>query len=306
MQLSRAIHDFVLHMRMEGKAPGTIDNYESDLMLLLGLAGVHGGNTVLAFTPALVRDYFLTLSRRNLKMSTLHRRRASISEFAKYGLRRRLWAIDPMAEAPKIKRPKTLPRPYTHQEHARLMALELPTTERVLMALIYYAGLRISEALSLTHRDAILGDDDHPASLRVRGKGNKERVIPMFPELRSLLYDFFLARPSESIKAFVIAHEDGRPWRPRSAARRAKAWGKAATVVTCTLHRFRHTCGTHLHERGWDIRDIQVFLGHVDINSTVIYTQVSPRHLHDTARSLPLETGRVFSQGFIPPPGGAL
>lgn len=289
MKLSTAVHDFVLHLRMEGKACATIDAYESDLNLLCSLAAVHGGDTVLAFTPELVRDYFLTLSRRGLAMATLHRRRASIAEFVRWGVRRRLWAADPMLDAPRIKRPRYLPRPFTREEHARLMALPLHETERVLRALLYYGGLRITEALTLRLTDAVLGDEDRPGALRVRGKGNKERVVPMFPELRAVLYDAFLARPHDPITAFVISRGDGRPWTRMMAERRTREWGKLAVVLDCTPHRFRHTCGTHLHEEGWDIRDIQEFLGHADVPTTMVYTQVTVRRLAESARRLPLE-----------------
>lgn len=302
MKLSTAVHDFVLHLRMEGKARATIQAYESDLNLLTSLATVHGGDSVLAFTPALVREYFLMLSRRDLAMSTLHRRRASIAEFARWGLRRRLWASDPMLEAPRIKRPRNLPRPYTRDEHQRLMALPLTGADVVLRALLYYTGLRISEALTLRLKDVVLGDDDHPGSVRVRGKGDKERVVPMFPELRAVLYDAFLARLRESITSFVIARSDGRPWTRVMGERRTKRWGEDATVADCEPHRFRHTCGTHLHEAGWDIRDIQEFLGHADVSTTMVYTQVTPRRLAESAQLRPL---RVLSTGSATPHPGA-
>jgi site-specific recombinase XerD len=303
MQLSRAIHDFILDLRTEGKAKATITAYESDLMMLLGLAGVHGGNTVLSFTPELVRDYFRALSRRDLEMATLRRRKASISTFSKWGLHRRLWATDPVLDAPKFRKPKSLPRPYTREEHARLMALELPDEERVLRGLLYYAGLRISEALNLRLLDAVLGDDDRPGFVRVRGKGQKDRVVPMFPELRAILYDYFLARPTLQTSAFVIATHD-QPWTRKVAGRRTHQWGAAARVDNCIPHRFRHTCATHLHEAGWDIRDIQEFLGHADITTTVIYTKVTSKRLADSMKRL--GGLGVMSPGSVPPTMGAV
>lgn len=288
MKLSTAVHDFVTHLRMEGKARATIAAYESDCNLLVSLATVHGGDTVLAFTPELARDYFLILSRRGLKMATLHRRRASIAEFARWGLRRRLWSVDPMLDAPKIKRPHNLPRPFTPEERERIMTLPLTGHERVLRAVLFYAGLRISEALGVRLRDAMLGDDDHPAVIRVLGKGNKERVVPIFPELRAVLYDEFLQRSGEPLTAFVFRRADGRPWTRVMAERRTKAWGVAARVERCEPHRFRHSCGTMLHERDWDLRDIQEFLGHADISTTVLYTQVTAKRLTESAKRLPL------------------
>jgi integrase/recombinase XerD len=305
MRLSTTVHDFVLHLRMEGKAKATIIAYESDLNLLVALASVSAGDSVLAFTPALVRDYLLALSRRDLAMSTLHRRRASVGEFAKWGLRRRLWAYDPMADAPTIKRPKHLPRPFTREEHARLMAVPLTGRALVLRGLLYYGGLRISEALTVRVRDAMLGDEDHLPTLRVRGKGNKERVIPIFPELRAVLADFFLEHLTETkaeraMNEPVIMQANGRPWSRLMGERRMHEWGRAAKVEDCVPHRLRHTCGTHLHDAGWDLRDIQEFMGHADVSTTVLYTQVTAKHLTATAKRLPLTVACSAA-----PPSGA-
>jgi site-specific recombinase XerD len=180
------------------------------------------------------------------------------------------------------------------------MALPLMGAELVLRALFYYAGLRISEVLTLRLKDAVLGDDDHPGMIRVRGKGDKERVIPIFPELRAVLFDAFVARPRDPITAFVIQRSDGRPWTRAMAERRTRAWGVAASVLHCEPHRFRHTCATHLHEAGWDIRDVQEFLGHADLSTTMVYTQVTPRRLIDSARRLPL-----IAKGSATPSEGA-
>lgn len=304
MKLSTAAHDFEMHKRLEGASPQTLINYRSDLHLLCALAEVGYGDSVLAFTSALVNEFFLKLSRRDLSMATLHRRRATLSEFAKWGLRRRLWAWNPMLDAPKIKRPKNLPRPYTREEHARIMALPLDGQERVFRGLLYYGGLRISEALGLRERDAMLGDDDHPATLRVRGKGSKERVIPMFPELREILHGYFVARANEPVSAFVIQRADGRPWTRKMGSRRTALWGTAARVADCEPHRFRHTCATHLLDAGWDLREIQEFLGHADISTTVVYTQVTPKRLNETAKRLGI-TGRITGPGSVLGPQGA-
>lgn len=302
MRLSTAVHDFVMHMRSEHKSRATIVGYESDCNLLVSLATVHGGDSVLSFTPEVVRQYFLLLSKRNLKMATLHRRRASISEFAKYCLRRRFLTSDPMVHAPRIRRPKHLPRPFTHEEHQRLMALELMGSELVLRAVLYFAGLRITEAVSLRIQDAVLGDDDRLGYIRVRGKGDKERAVPMFPELRAVLYDEFVRRAYEPINAFLFRQGNEKPWTRKMAEQRTRRWGDRAHVEDCTPHRWRHTCGTHLHERGWDIRDIQEFLGHEAIQTTVLYTKVTAQKLVDAVRLKPLG---VIGPGSAIPPGGA-
>ena len=90
MKLSTAVEQFIADCRMRGLAPATLVRYHSDLKILVALATVEAQDTVLACTPALVHTYFLRLSAKGLMMATLHRRRAALAEFGKWGLRQRL------------------------------------------------------------------------------------------------------------------------------------------------------------------------------------------------------------------------
>src|SRR4029450_12400170 len=138
MHLSKAVELFLQEVRVS-EAKATASAYESDLHRLIALSGM---NTVLAFTPDLVRLYFTTESQRGNGMSTLHRKLATLREFAKWGLRHQLWPTDPTLHCPVIKRPKHLPRPFQDEEVARLLALDLVPMERVLRAVLFGSGLR--------------------------------------------------------------------------------------------------------------------------------------------------------------------
>src|SRR5262249_57256623 len=120
---------------------GTAVGYGSGLHGLIGLAGM---NTVLAFTPELVRLYFTTESQRGNGMSTLHRKLATLREFAKWGLRHQLWPTDPTAHYPTIKRPKHVPRPFTKAETERLLMLELSPMEHAIRAILFGRGMRVT------------------------------------------------------------------------------------------------------------------------------------------------------------------
>src|SRR5262245_17233655 len=178
MKLSTAVQQFIADCRVTLSA-STVIAYESDLNHLVALATVEAADSVLAFTPDLVRAYFLMLSKKGLKMSTLHRRRSVLGEFAKWGLKQRLWASDPMASAPTIRRPKHLPRPFAPAERDRLLALTLGAEETLIRAILFWSGLRVSEVCGLRQQDVAI----EAATLRVVGKGSKTRVVPMVPEL---------------------------------------------------------------------------------------------------------------------------
>jgi len=187
MRLSRAVEEFLQERQMEGSLL-TYKAYKSDLLLLVALATNELGDNVSAFTPDLVRLYFRKKEARGLGAEARIRSRSALSEFGKWALRRRLILVNPMVEAaPRIKRPKRVPRPFTLEERARLLALELTPEEATLRSLLYYAGLRVSEVAGLRWRSVRLSSAEQRGALRIVGKGNKERVVPMLRELDAAL-----------------------------------------------------------------------------------------------------------------------
>src|SRR5262249_15808032 len=156
-------------------------------------------------------------SAKNLALTTLHRRRACISEFGKWGRRKRLWAEDPTEELPPIKKPKRVPRPFDGAELDRLMALKLPPIEVVLRAMLYYTGLRATPICRIKLGDLSFAPATFkngvtaPGSIRATSKGKKESVKPMHPALFALLKDV-APLISTDPKAPLFAQPNGRPW----------------------------------------------------------------------------------------------
>jgi integrase/recombinase XerD len=293
MKLSTAVEQYLNDCRIRGHATETLQAYKSDLTLLVSLASVRAADSVLAFTPELARAFFLMLSEKGLSMATLHRRKASVTGFAKWGARRRFWASDPTAELPTIRRPARLPRPFDAGEVARLMALELPQQERALRALLYYTGLRITPISRLRLEDLSFSPTlfsnglEVPGSVRALSKGRKPSVKPMHQELWSTLRDWLLASSRLEPKGFVFANRLGGPWSRDRMLTVTHRWGRAAGVAKCLPHRFRHTFATTLLEQGADIRLVQLLLDHEDLNSTQIYTRVSDARLGRAVLGLP-------------------
>lgn len=281
MKLGTAAERFLTDARLRGLAPATLAAYRSDLQLLVGLASVHAADSVLAFTPELVRHYMLSLSEKGLAMSTLHRRRASIGEFGKWGRRQRLWPDDPTEGLPAIKRPKHLPRPFNGDELTRLMALPLDLTDQTLRAVLYFTGLRVTPICGIRIADLSFSPTvfrnglEVPGTIRAVSKGNKTSVKPMHPQLYALLRDYYLQLTSMEPRSFLFAQKTGRPWTRKVVEKRTRRWGRAADVADCHPHRFRHTFATNLLEQGADIRLVQLLLDHEDLSTTALYTKVS-------------------------------
>ena len=193
----------------------------------------------------------------------------------------------PRTRAPK--RPRTLPRPVSPDEAMGLAedTAAAPETgwigarDLAILLLLYGAGLRVAEALSLTPRILPLG-----STLRVTGKRAKTRIVPVIPAIREAIEEYVRQCP------LVLGHDEplfrgarGGPLNP-DLVRRAVAAARRRLGLpdTLTPHALRHSFATHLLARGADLRALQELLGHASLSSTQIYTEVDAARLLDVYR----------------------
>jgi integrase/recombinase XerC len=194
----------------------------------------------------------------------------------------------PRLRGPRLK--KGLPRPVTPDDALGLAetvkddatAAWIGARDSAVLMLLYGAGLRIAEALSLTGGDLPLGD-----VLTVTGKGSKQRVVPILPAVRAAVADY--ARqcpwPIERDGPLFVGAKGG----PLSQGMVQKAMARARLALglppTATPHALRHSFATHLLGAGADLRSLQELLGHASLGSTQIYTKVDAAKLLETYRS---------------------
>ncbi len=202
-------------------------------------------------------------------------------------------AGDPDPAAPRLRGPrlkKGLPRPVTPDEAVNLADLVdslageswIGARDRAVLLLMYGSGLRIAEALSLTGRDAVLGD-----MLQVTGKGGKQRLVPVLPITRAAVAAYVQACPWPlSARQPLFRGAKGGPLSP-GMVQKAMAQARRALGLpdTATPHALRHSFATHLLTAGADLRSLQELLGHVSLGSTQIYTQVDSASLLANYRS---------------------
>jgi site-specific recombinase XerD len=285
MKLTKAVAEFIKELE-PSKAKATRDGYASDLNHLASMARP---DSVLTFNEALATTYFLALSSQNQAMSTLHRKRASVSQFAEWGVRKGLWPKNPLAGNPmfRFRKPVSIPRPYTRDEIERLLALPLIGVEKVFRSLLYFTGLRVTPICEILISNVNLGVQEIDVdvngerqritihgTVRTVGKGNKPHIVPVVAELAAVLGDWLRERPGRGHE-WLVRQGNGRPFRRKTVERMTAAWGEAAGVADCIPHRWRHTYATDLLAKGTDIRVIQRLLGHDSIQSTLVYTKVS-------------------------------
>lgn len=194
----------------------------------------------------------------------------------------------PRLRGPRIK--KGLPRPVTPDEAVNLAAMVdesaaeewIGARDRAVLLLLYGAGMRIAEALSLTGAAIPLGD-----TITVTGKGNKQRVVPLLPIVRDGVADYLgkCPYPAERDQPLFRGARGGplAPGMVQKAMARARiALGLPASA---TPHALRHSFATHLLGAGADLRSLQELLGHASLGSTQIYTKVDAAVLLDVYRN---------------------
>ena len=181
--------------------------------------------------------------------------------------------------------PRTLPRPLSETDAARTIAEAggndvawIAARDVALLTLLYGAGLRISEALSLKRGDVPLG-----ASLSVIGKGKKQRTVPLLPAVREAGDAYTAQIPFEGTRESpLFLSRTGRPMSPREAqALMQNLRSRLGLSERATPHALRHSFATHLLANGGELRAVQELLGHASLSTTQTYTEIDVKKLMD-------------------------
>jgi len=276
-------------------AKHTLDAYHSDLEGFLSfLSAYRGGSIALGVLGDLklvdFRAWLAALAGESLTASSRARELAGVRSFFRWLDRTgRLHnaAID-LLRAPKT--PKRLPRPVSEEGAQEILdeAKDIATQDwiglrdQALFTLLYGAGLRISEALSLRWRDLNLGD-----RLMVTGKGSKQRQVPLLPLVRKSLEAYRLAAPFPGEpKAPIFVGVRGGVLNPAVAERQLRAVRRMLGLPdSVTPHALRHSFATHLLADGADLRSLQELLGHSSLSTTQLYTRIESSQLMETYRA---------------------
>lgn len=308
-RLDRAVGDYLGHVRHErGYSEHTVDAYASDLADLARFAADRGVDDVADLDLDLLRDWLWVATERGLARATVARRAASARGLCAWLERTGAVVADPAARlrAPRAKR--TLPRVVAAPavtaliEGLQLAAVDgdpIAVRDLAVVELLYACGLRVSELVGLDVDDVDRGN----RTVRVTGKGSKERVVPYGAPAAAAL-DRYLdqARP---VLVAAAASGDARSTAIGAAARSSghavflgvrggrlgvRAVHRLVAGLLADLpgsgpagpHAFRHSAATHLLDGGADLRAVQEYLGHASLGTTQIYTHVSAERLKQT------------------------
>jgi integrase/recombinase XerD len=284
--------DFLAYLEFErGLSRNTLDAYRTDL-LQYGRFLEERGQSALDATPGDVSDFLEVLAKGSedrppASPATIHRKSACLRSFYRHLRRDGLLDTDPTASLSPPRRSRKLPQVLTRGEIEKLLGQPRGTEpaalrDRALLEVMYACGLRASEAIGLELMDV----DVEEGVLRARGKGSKERVVPIGQAaLRALRIYLERGRP-KLVKGAPEVHlfvnfRGGHLTRQglyKIVRRHAQTAGLADHMSPHTL---RHTFATHLLAGGCDLRSVQEMLGHADVSTTQLYTHLSSERLKD-------------------------
>jgi site-specific recombinase XerD len=274
--MTAQVDRFLKAKHREGCTSATLTAYGGDLTMFVTASGGR-------FTHTEVTRWLDRAPSRE----TARRRLSSLRGFARWGILEGLWRDDPTLRIGRIRTAKRLPRPFRAEERDALMHRPTDATERVMLALLYYTGLRQAALCRVRRCDIEVPRGEALGRIRTMGKGNKEHVQPIHPELWGILFDFLTLRGPGHPESYLLAQRDGCHWSTQMIQDRVRAWGAELGIPDCTAHRLRHTFATDLLAAGVDVRVIQELLGHASLGTTQRYTQVVDAQRQDAIRRLP-------------------
>jgi integrase/recombinase XerC len=325
-KLAAEIESWLGYLAAERRmSPKTVEAYRRDVLQFLDFLAEHLGGApslaqLAALKPADVRAFLAARRAHGIGSRSLMRSLAGMRAFARFLERNGKGNVGALAAVRAPKLAKTLPRPLSPAAAKRMADPDaaagddrepwIHARDAAVLAMLYGSGLRISEALGLKRGDiAILSAHSResgnpngcaknwvPASagtsgsvdaITVSGKGGKERMVPVLPQVAKLVADYVALCPYDlPADGPLFVGAKGGPLSPRLVQlAMARLRGALGLAETATPHALRHSFATHLLARGGDLRSIQELLGHASLATTQIYTAVDAERLIEAYRS---------------------
>ena len=277
------VNFFLQHLQVERRlSPLTLRSYEIDLLQFLDFLAPEN-LLVSQIKSQTIRAWLVALSNQGIQNRSINRKLATLRTFYKYLQRRGDVTDNPMQTIRMVKTSKTLPTYLRESEMEQVFAQqEIPKNtfeevrDQLVLMLLYGTGMRLAELIQLTHQQVNLS----AKTLRVIGKRNKERIIPMPAILVDLVKQYQALNPFQS--QYLLLTDKGEPCYPMFVQRLVKKYlGEVSTLEKLSPHVLRHSYATHLLNRGADLNAIKELLGHANLAATQVYTHNSMEKLKE-------------------------
>lgn len=298
----RQIERFLDYLRLEKRrSPHTLEAYSRDIRAAFAwLRAMYGVESPEAVEGVMLRSWVVHMLDQGNGAATIQRKCSSLRALYRFLRQREGLRTDPLKSLVMPRRgqrlPVFIPRDQTEDWLHGLPAGNSfsDTRDRFMVTLLYHTGIRRSEMLQLQ-----LGDIDSGRLLmKVRGKRNKERLVPITPGLREELESYLQIRQTVALDTTLFIREDGRPLAPRMAYGIVhRLMEPLRQLEKRSPHVLRHSFATHLAENGADLNAIKALLGHSSLASTQVYTHTRVEHLKRVYQSAHPRHGKGQGSG---------
>ncbi len=292
--LERQRDRYLRHLAIErGLSVNSVAAYRRDLGAFLDALEAMGVTDAAGLDEDVVRGYVVSLRDREVPLAASSTARviSSIRGFTRFLVEEGLLAGDPAEALTAPKLPKRLPKALAREQVEALLAATdgddpVRLRDKALLELLYATGARVSEAVALDVDD-LVGADGTPELIRVVGKGDKQRIVPVGSFARAAIEAYLVrARPlltsgARSTPALFLGARGARLSRQNAWLIIRAAAERAGLTVEVSPHSLRHSFATHLLAGGADVRVVQELLGHASVATTQLYTHVTIEGLRD-------------------------
>ncbi|MDJ0828633.1 MAG: site-specific tyrosine recombinase XerD [Desulfobacterales bacterium] len=277
---------FINYLRIEkGLSNKTIESYSADLNCYFKFLHTHRIYNLSDTDTALLLKHLISLRKQGLNARSRARHLVTLRGFYRFLVKAKVLRCDPVRQIDLPKSSLKLPAVLSVDEIKLL--IEAPNTDtplgvrdKTMLELLYAAGLRVSELITLKTTDI----NREAGFVKVFGKGSKERIVPIGLYAQKQVDQYLEYSRSQLLKnrtsRFMFVTRSAKPMTRQGFWKLLKRYTlKAGIAKNITPHTFRHSFASHLLEGGADLRAVQIMLGHVDISTTQIYTHVAREHL---------------------------
>ena len=277
------IDRFIRHLEFERRlSPLTCKHYRRDLQALLAFCEKSGIDGWGDLDDGHIRAFAAESFRKGLSARSIQRQLSAARTFFRYLMREKHVSKNPITSVSAPKGKKRLPGNLDADRMARLLDIPgdgaIVDRDRAILELLYSSGLRLSELTDLDCGDV----DMHDKTVRVTGKGNKDRIVPVGGHALTALARWQASRAgmADAGETALFVSNRGTRISTRSVQARVSHWAKRQGIDTNVYpHLFRHSFATHLLESSHDLRGVQELLGHSNIATTQVYTHLDFQHL---------------------------
>ncbi len=282
---SHRLEEFLNYIKFEKRySQHTIISYQNDLEQFFAFLTEYDSPPIQKITATLIRSWLAQLKgEEKLTAKSINRKISTLKSFFKYQLKNGVIKVSPMTTITFPKIGKRLPQFLKESDVETLFQhVEFPDdwngrSTRLILLLFYNTGIRLSELINLKESQL----DVYNRQIKVLGKGNKERIIPVSADLMKELTDLVANSPEKEIPN-VFVTEKGKALNPRNVYSRVKTYLSAVTTLEKkSPHILRHTFATHLMNNGADLNAVKELLGHSSLAATQVYTHNTIEKLKD-------------------------